>query len=1066
MINFQPYYKVNTMQNKYTVINASAGSGKTYTLVQRLLMICLKYPNQHKVIQHILALTFTNKAANEMKERILEWLDKFTSSNYEVVQELIGLQSALEKEGVKVDLEELHQRSKKLLYFILHNYSTLNIGTIDKFNARLVRSFSYELGLAKNFNLEIQAEPFLLEAVDQFFDKIGEQPEITETLLTYVNDKLQDEEKVNINKTLYESAKELIKDVHYEHLKSNDKFDTDSYNRATKLLRDEMRNLQKESEELAKGALALMESNGLAIEDFSGGKRSSIIQFFNSFLSKKEPGLRGSAEDEEKKITAYLKGVSPKSKSKEDIVFSIIGDLIEKRAKIITNYIAIQKKKAILDALLPLKVNKDIQKELELIEEENDVVLLSKFNILIQENLKNEPSEFIYEKIGTKIQHYFFDEFQDTSSLQWNNFLPLRNHTLSEDGTSFTLVGDPKQSIYRFRGGESQLMLDIINHKELTPKYAEVLSLDTNWRSAENIVNFNNGLYSYIAKDLKEEHQVIFGEKAKQKVKSKIKGRVRVNLFDNEKEEVFFENMIKKMHEDIQKCLDNGFSFSDITILTRKNAHSLLFAKGLSSLEVDYNVDGERKKVNVKTISEEGLTLEMSDTLQAVMQFLNWKNQPENHQFLVLMLYYLRRLGRVEMNEFTEEIADLLRLKDTDLIIQEINKKYAVNLTPLEATQLNLYNGVEYYVNEFSVEGKEVDFLLNFLEILHAFSQNKSSTLKDFILYWNEEAHKQSIKASENIDAIKLMTIHKAKGLEFPIVFLPMQNKHNDNAFTDWWVTDSEFNLNVVNTKAFTKQLAVYDETIRNFNESNQYKNRIDRLCVQYVATTRPVEQLFLYIEKPKVTSKGEIQESQIKIYDYVQQQNQKNEDSFDFFEINEEDKKKQSKRVSKSHNKRSISQLNSGKYDSSSIQIATPSKNYQSRNEKVKEGIFTHEVLAQINSADEVKKVLESYWLKGLINNEQKERLAHRIQNIITQYPDYFAERIKVLNEKDIMISENNESYLYRPDRLIETEEGYIIIDFKTGKEDEKYQKQMQKYQSALEKIGKTVIKTELIYL
>ena len=162
------------MSNSYTVINASAGSGKTYTLVQRLLMICLKYPNQHHSIQNILALTFTNKAANEMKERILSWLDDFTSQGYETNANLKNIQCALEEEGVSVTLQELHERSQKLLDYILHNYSRLNIGTIDKFNARLVRSFSYELGLAKNFNLEIQPEPFLLEAVDQMLDKIGE----------------------------------------------------------------------------------------------------------------------------------------------------------------------------------------------------------------------------------------------------------------------------------------------------------------------------------------------------------------------------------------------------------------------------------------------------------------------------------------------------------------------------------------------------------------------------------------------------------------------------------------------------------------------------------------------------------------------------------------------------------------------------------------------------------------------------------------------------------------------------------------------------------------------------
>jgi len=193
------------MENSYLVIHASAGSGKTYSLVQRILRICLRYPNAHKSIQNILALTFTNKAANEMKERILNWLTIFTSENYAESGELISLQKALkDEENIHVTIEDLHERSQKLLDYVLHNYSILQIGTIDKFNARLVRSFSNELGLAKNFNLEINAKPYLMEAVDKMLDKVGENnPELTATLLDYINYQLDQNQRTNLNKTFY-----------------------------------------------------------------------------------------------------------------------------------------------------------------------------------------------------------------------------------------------------------------------------------------------------------------------------------------------------------------------------------------------------------------------------------------------------------------------------------------------------------------------------------------------------------------------------------------------------------------------------------------------------------------------------------------------------------------------------------------------------------------------------------------------------------------------------------------------------------------------------------------------
>ena len=202
------------MTKSYIAINASAGSGKTYTLVQRILMICLSKAHQPDAIRHILALTFTNKAANEMKERILSWLGKFVAENYAECNELLDIQQKFKEQGQYIPIEELHRRAQAVLDYILHHYSTLNISTIDKFNARLVRSFSYELGLAQNFNLEIQPEPFLMEAVDQMLDKIGNDKEISDTFMDFVNYNLDNHERVNLNKVLYTSAKEFVKDIH------------------------------------------------------------------------------------------------------------------------------------------------------------------------------------------------------------------------------------------------------------------------------------------------------------------------------------------------------------------------------------------------------------------------------------------------------------------------------------------------------------------------------------------------------------------------------------------------------------------------------------------------------------------------------------------------------------------------------------------------------------------------------------------------------------------------------------------------------------------------------------
>ena len=1045
------------MQNFYTVINASAGSGKTYALVQRLLMICLRYPNQQHAIRNILALTFTNKAANEMKERILSWLGNFTDEDYAQNADLKNIQTNFENEGVNITLEELHERSKKLLDYILHNYSTLNISTIDKFNSRLVRSFSYELGLAKNFNLEIDPEPFLIEAVDKMLDQIGENEKISNSFIDYVNYSLENNERINLNQNLYTSAKEFVKDIHYEHLKSNINFDDTKYDELKTNLRKEIADNKKQSLELASQAIDLFKSKNIDIEDFASGKNgiggffSKVIEFYH----QKRPGFPFPS-NEEKAIIAIQKGASTKAKDKEDDIFNILEILLKCRLQLINLFIDTQKKEKILAALLPLKVNKDIQDQLKIIEEENDLVLLSKFNILINENLKNEPSSFIYEKVGAQFQHYFFDEFQDTSELQWQNFVPLRDHSIASDNTTFTLVGDPKQSIYRFRGGESKLMLDIINKKEIAPKYADLLVLKDNWRSARNIVNFNNDLYLFHSKDLGEEHKKIFGSDAEQNPKSKIDGRVKINLIENLSKDEFYNDVSSKMQKDIQECLNNGFSFSDITILCRGNFDIFSYSQKLGNLKVNYN----GTETYIKTISDKGLTLELSNTLQAVIYFLRWENNPKNKSHLIMMMFYLSRLERIKIQDFSLEMLDILKKESYEEMISYIQNQYGLLLNQDKFPKFNLYNFIEFYINEFSVENKETDFLLNFLEMLFNFTQNAGANIKEFLTYWDEEASKYTIQASENIDAIQIMTIHKAKGLEFPVVFIPLENKNSDGQFNNWFNTYEDDALKSVNINQFNKNLEAYDEEIERFNSENSYRNFVDRLCLQYVATTRPVEQLFFYLQKPNKTSNN------LEILDYIQSKNTENLDEFDLFETSPEILKKKTKHKKSSFNTLDIEGLQHQQEKNTSIKIATPSKAYQKRNKKVRMGIFVHELLSKINTQKDLQRVLENYVLEGLITLDEEVEITQKLKEIIDTYPEFFDEKWEVINERDIMVSHNNESKIYRPDRILKSDEGCIILDFKTGKETDKNEEQIETYKVILESLGLKVLKTQLIYL
>ena len=997
-----------------------------------------------------------------MKERILFYLGEFVKDNYSENQDLKNIQEALAEQGYRISLDDLQLRSQKVLDYILHHYSTLNIGTIDKFNSRLVKSFSYELGLAQNFNLEIQPEPYLIEAVDKMLDEIGEEQTVSEAFMDFVNYNLDNNERVNLNQTLYSSAKKFVNDIHYKPLQDNKDFEWKAYENKKNELRETIKRLKSESFELTKRALELIKSRDIEIEDFASGKNGiggffvNMLEFHN-IKDKKFPFPTAS---EDSKIETFLKGASAKGKHKQSEIADILPQLISWRREIIDLHIDSQKKERILQAILPLKVNADIQKKLMEIEEENDLVLLSKFNIIINENLRNEPSAFIYEKVGTQFQHYFFDEFQDTSAMQWQNFLPLRDNSITSDNTSFTIVGDPKQSIYRFRGGESKLMLDIISGEETSPKKAIAEHLKFNWRSAKNIVDFNNRLYDFMSQNLSEEHQQIFGENAIQGAQSKLDGRVKVHLLENSVKAVFYEETSQKMQQDIQECLDNGFTFSDITILCRGNNDIFNYSQLLGNLKVNYN----GKETYIKTISEKGLTLDLSFTIKALIEFLKWEINPKNRQFLVKMMYFLNISGRIKMNDFTSEIKTILSLESKKDIENYINAHYQIKLVQNDVPQLNLYNFIEYYIQEFSVENKEIDFLLNFLEMLFNYTQNAGATLKEFLKFWDDEASKISIQASENIDAVQIMTIHKAKGLEFPVVFIPMENKNNDKKFSEWYDLNSEDELKTVILNQFSPELENYDEDLAQFNFENSYRNKIDRFCIQYVATTRPVEQLFFYIEKPSKSSNN------LELYDFVTQfqpsENGESLESFDIFPVS--DLKKQKKKEKKDYQSENINSISQQTEKVSNIEIATTSKNYQNRVEHVRMGIFTHEILSQIKTKKDVTKVLNSYLLEGKITNEEKTSILERIENVLNDanYSVYFTENLKIINEREMFATENEQSKTYRPDRLIETKDGFIIIDFKTGEEKEKDQKQVETYKNKLEQFGKKVVKTDVIYI
>ena len=1051
------------MQNSYTILNASAGSGKTYALVQRLLMICLRHPNHYQHIKRILALTFTNKAANEMKSRILDWLKKFTAKDYDQCRILLALQEAMQAEGIQVSVDELSRRAQNLLDYILHHYSVLSIGTIDKFNAKLIRSFSQELGLGQNFNLEINTDPLLIEAVDQLMEKVGTEDELSDTLIDHAFYHLEQDKRVQMKNVLLKSAKNLIPDTNYAHLVSNEKFTAEEYTRITQILREELSRIPIEIENKAKEAVLLMESIGAQITDFYQGSKGGLMTFFTKILADGTVQLSASADVEAAKLDTYAHGASGTGKKLSREIESILPALLQLRMDIITLEVKRLKDSKILDSLLPLLLNTSVERELQNVQEDQDLVLLSKFNIMINENLREEPSQFIYEKVGTRYEHFFFDEFQDTSEMQWQNFLPLRDHALSQDGTSFTLVGDPKQSIYRFRGGESSIMTGVLTGTEQSAKKADVVNLQYNWRSAKNIVHFNNKLYRHIGRQLCEMGQEIYGPASEQIAVNDKPGVVEVKILPKGNNAAVLKEAASRMAEDIQRCLQNGFRFSDMVVLVTKNDESKVLSEALSRKKV--LVDG--RETYIKTVSEKGLVLGLSPTLLAVTQLLYWQQNPQDKAPFSMMIYYLAKSGRISISQFTEEVSTLLDFRDPEKIAAALKDRYSVQITPSKQLHLNLYNYLEFYVKEFSVPGQETDFCMNYLELAFNFSQNAGFGLKDWLRYWEEEAQNMAIQQAENIDAIQLMTIHKSKGLEFPVVMLPLAKRRLSKKLSAWLpVEDLGEKLRTVQiNEYFSDAVGTYDEQINQFTQQERNKDRLDTVNLLYVATTRAEEQLYLYLPEDFTSTAPGLAEFLLGLpEDKNGNRYYADEPGYEPDYRKQKSDKQSADRSLTIHSLKGANQAE--KSDLSNIRIATPSKKYQQKNEQVRNGIFLHELLSRIRTEADLSQAVRQYEIKGQISRAQALEIEHQLRNIIELYPQYFAPNQQLLVERDFLITIDGEPKTFRPDRIIREGKELILVDFKSGQERTKYTDQLAQYAGYLASLGYHVKEQKIIYL
>lgn len=1016
------------MSSSYTIYNASAGAGKTFTLVKNFLSILLQNDSVESV-RSIVAVTFTNKAANEMKTRILSWLKDFSDEkNY---QSNIVLQQISQE--LNIDIYLLHQRSYRALSYILHHYSLFSISTIDKFNLRLMKAFTKELGLSYSFAVELDSSEYLKQSIDELVDELGTDNPFAEVILNYIFWKFENESSTDIRKELLTSSQNFLKEKNLEQINSLTSKEIEDFKKLNQLVSRRVQENYTLIQKIADEIIALFESSGLEVGDFYQGARGMAGFFYKMQDSSKILSINLSSSyykafcEEEK----YAKS---KSSHEEDIK-GIAPQIIEAFYKIKQAIIRIKVDESVRKNLITIELQSEINRFLHRRKTENDVVFLSDVNPIIGTHLKEEPVAFIYEKLGGRYNHYFIDEFQDTSQLQWNNIIPLLDNAKVSDGNTITLVGDPKQAIYRFRSGNPEILIDLIaNAKD---KDIHVKTLQNNFRSLPNIVDFNNTYYQFLSTYLvnNPEYSSLFGVHAQQISHLPKGGRVQVSFISPKEENLLEERIV----EIIEESLQNGFDFKDITILVRNKKHSVSIVDKIA--EKGYPI-----------LTEEALLVVSSPEIQALIYALQWISNPEDKENLVRMLHLLFTIGRAEFEDFTEEICKIKDL-DFDDIINWFKEKLNISLPYQQIYNLSFYDYVEEFINSLGFGEKEDLYISALLDMIVQLEKNGVISLQEFLEYWELKSPGLSIRFPDNRNAIQIMTIHKSKGLEFPIVIYPMIDS-NSRKEEYWFPLDKDLYNGF--DKFYTSSKSGLDDTgdsIKEVVTTQEFENKIDELCIQYVATTRASQQLFLLEErKDKLSSLGE----------FLIQQGKSAEGIVELYPA--PDFKKNNEKSAKNIVQEEKIQWTSERWNSKIKVSSEAHKFYSEENEDIQYGNSIHAILAEINTPEDLPLVIKKLTLTGLIPIGQEAEIENIIQKVISnpQIKDYFSKGITVYQEREIIY----EGKIYRPDRIIEKQDSLTLIDFKTGEKLTGHKKQISLYEKALVGMNKKVASKLLVYI
>ena len=1078
------------MTNSYalTIYKASAGSGKTFTLSVEYIKLLIKDPQSYR---STLAVTFTNKATEEMKLRILSQL-------YGIWKLLPDSKSYIDKikEDLDVTEEYMSERAGIALHNIVHNYSYFRIETIDSFFQSVLRNLARELDLTANLRIELNDYQIERNAVDELINSLDENSELLTWIMEYIRENMDDDKDWNV----IGNIKRFGENIFREYYKTNSKklnerlLEEGFFKQYTTKLRQKRNEAEVEMQNEAAQFFDALNHNGIEIDDLNNGKNGPAGYFIkikkgiynNTIVTKRLQKVLDEGSE-----SSWVKQKS--SKETQDIVRELANSTLtplvhhaeDVRQK---NWYIYGSAVLTLRHLNQLRLLNSIENKVRMMNVEQNRFLLSDTHTLLHSLIRDTDSPFIFEKIGNYLENIMIDEFQDTSTVQWQNFKVLLEECMSHGEQQGNLiVGDVKQSIYRWRSGDWRMLNNIEREFPYLNSMLNVCSLDTNYRSSRRVITFNNAFFKRASEleyadqksstpDTSSPEQL---KKAYSDVAQKVPsfrdnhGYVSINLLPNED---YRQQALQKTAEAVSLLLDSGANYSDIAILVRSNNIIQLIAEFFANELPD-----------VKIVSDEAFRLDSSVSVNIIVNAMLWLTHPDN----ILAKAYIAKAYQTYVLEKSEQETNKLLATaegiDSALPCALIDKRNDLLTMPIFELAEQIYT----LFNIGNIKGEDA-YLYAFYDALTDFIANNTADIDSFVEEWNDSIAEKTIQASA-IDGIRIITIHQSKGLEFEHVVIP---------FCDW-------TLEKGNTIWCTPQVEPYNElplipvdfsasqmkgTIYEFDYNEEHlQNCVDNLNLLYVAFTRAASSLFVIAQRGTPSSRSYIVEqaiTDIKLEGSSldgDPSDKKAELLFSYgeLEIVETKAKKKSDNIftpevenmnvdmATFSNKVEFKQSNKSRDF-----VADDDENTDDDDRKqlsyIKTGKILHYLFSTINTTDDIDTSLVQLEMDGLIEESGtnikrlRDMLHKRFSN--RQVADWFSSRWTLFNECTILDYDAATDTVreHRPDRVMKDEKTgeVVIVDFKFGSPRPEYVEQVNRYKALTQNMGYPNVKGYLWFV